>query len=1027
MKILFTSVAVFVFTLLSLNTSAQCFGGQIYTNGNETTIDLCTDFPAETQPLYTSGNAGVSYDFVLTDENNVITSFLSENTISYNDLLAVAESTSRIWGFSYTGNRLAEVGDLVWGLPYSDECYAISSNAIFLNSVEVNGGMLSSSEGTDEIFICLNDNVPDVFGFFNDSNSTGNYTYLITTEDNNLISTTTNSFLDFTFNPIGICKIWGLSHTGNLTITTGMNILNNNITNGCEDLSDNSITVVRDYVEGAQVFSSTGQSHLFVEVGDGIPDEVTFVTNTWAAPNYVYVITDASNTILEITSNDTKDFEEAGPGICRIWGFAYTGDVLVEPGDQIFGTQFSTGCFDISSNALQIERTGDSVVGGNVDGGVVGIDGGGSFQVLCPDNETENEVNMNNNSVATELYTYIITDENNNIITFTETTSIILSAFLPGTLRIWGVSHENMLNFIQGDDVTSTVLSDFPYDLSDNFVTIVISIPEAHSLISNVDANGFVCAGLAGIAAQHTDQVIGNVDYIITDENNIIVDIAESSPIAYPEGLVGRIYGVAHFDPLTIQIGDELSGTLSDGCFDLTDNFIEVNGQTEVDGGMVSLIEGTTSINICSNDGNPDLLVYQNSSTSSTEYGYIITDDFGNILAFIIGNSTDFDAAVPDNYRVYGYAFTGVPIALPGDHIDGVLTDGCYEVSSNFIEVISAETFGGVIFLEDESTSIVLCAGADNNEVAILVNTTSSADYAFVITDATGIIIDVSTENNYVFDPATPPGSYSIFGYSYVGNLQSPIGQEIFSADISDGCFQQAFTFIQVNMDDSVVGGEIATLDGGVLDTICVEDNVEDIITFQSNTNFTGTYLYFIVDENGVIAEILEVSNTSFDFETLGIATSTVYGLAYTGDLLLNVGDNFNEAVFSNGCNDLSNAITIVSVNEGPACEPLMPDNDAQSRWMDTADTHANIKYFWKLNATPNPVQNELTVNIEKLNTFQGSGLLKVMNMTGHVMYQSNFEADESILLETSEWHTGVYILTFETADEIISQKLFKR
>ena len=562
MKILFTSSIVFVIALLTLDANAQCFGGQIYTNGNATTIELCTDLPSLEQPIYTSGNAGVSYDFVLTDDNNIITGFLSGNHIELADVIG---ASTRIWGFSYTGNRLANVGDLVWGLPYSDECYSISSNAIMINTITVNGGTLSNSEGTDEIFICLNDNVPDVFGFFNDSNASGQYAYLITNEDNIVQTVTSNNYLDFTFSAIGNCKIYGLSYSGNLTIFPGMDILNNPLSDGCSALSDNFILVEKNYVEGAQVFSSLGQSHVFIEVGDGIPDEVTFVTNTWAAPNYVYVITDVANTILEITENDTKDFEGAGPGICRIWGFAYTGDILVEPGDQIFGTQFSSGCFDVSSNAIQIERTGNPVVGGNVDGGVIGIEGGGSFQVLCPDDATENEVTMNNTSTATEFYTYIITDENNSIITFTETSLITLSAFLPGALKIWGVSHEGVLDFMQGDDVTTTSLSNSPYELSDNFVNIVISIPEAHSLVANVGPGGIACAGADGVIVEHTDQVIGNVDYIITDANNIIVAIDENSPVSIPENLDVRIYGVSHFDPLTIQVGDELTGSLSYG------------------------------------------------------------------------------------------------------------------------------------------------------------------------------------------------------------------------------------------------------------------------------------------------------------------------------------------------------------------------------------------------------------------------------------------------------------------------------
>lgn len=1022
-----TSLIVFAFTILSINLNAQCFGGQIFTNGNATTIDLCTDLPDELQPVFTSGNAVVSYDFVLTDENNVITAFLSGNQIELADL---TENTTRIWGFSYTGNRLANVGDLVFGLAYSDACYSISSNAIFVNEIEVDGGTVSNSAGEDEIFVCLNDNVPDIFGFSNNSNSTGNYIYLITTEDNTLITSTTNGFFDFTFSPIGKCNIWGLSYTGNISIFPGMNIFENPLTDGCSDLSNNSIVVDRDYVEGAQVFSSDGLSHLFIEVGDGVPDEISYFTNTWTQTNYVFVLTDVTNTIIEITEETTMDFESTGPGIVRIWGYAFTGDILVGPGDAIFGSPFSTGCFDISTNALQIEKTGEPVVGGgDVDGGTVGIDGGGAFQVLCPEIDSENMVSMNTNSTSASSYSYIITDENNNIITFTGTSNITLTAFPAGVLRIWGVSHEGELTFMQGDDVTTASLSNQPFELSGNSVTIVISIPEAHSLVSNVNPDGIACVGIDGVVVEHTDQVIGNVDYIVTDTNNIVIAIDENSPVSYPDDLVGRIYGVAHFDPLTIEIGQELTGSLSDGCFDLTDNFIAIEGIQEVDGGMVSLIDGTTSIDICGNDGVPDVLVYQNSSTSSTEYGYIITDIFGNILAFIVGNSTDFEPAIPDTYRVYGYSFTGNTLAGPGSNIEDVLTDGCFDVSSNFIEVVSVSTFGGVITLADESTSTVLCAGADNNEISILVNTTSPADYGFVLTDGFGIIVDVFTEEDYIFDASIAPGNYSIFGYSFTGELQSPIGEEIFTAQISDGCFQQAFTFIQVFIDDSVVGGEIATLDGMVLDSICVEDNFIDVISFETNTEFTGTYVYLLVDGNGLIIEILEGPEASFDFETLGVGNTTIYGLAFTGDLLIEVGSELDAATLSTVCNDLSNSISIVAVNDGPTCEPLLPDGNVESRNSNDENNSTDIKQNWNVSATPNPIRDELTIQINQLNNFSNlneSGILSVMDMTGRMMYQTNFENESSISLATGNWHRGIYILTLETANGVISEKLLK-
>ena len=98
---------------------------------------------------------------------------------------------------------------------------------------------------------------------------------------------------------------------------------------------------------------------------------------------------------------------------------------------------------------------------------------------------------------------------------------------------------------------------------------------------------------------------------------------------------------------------------------------------------------GATMTYTCPGDGNADVLTFDNQTTANATYGYVITDDQGNILGLPAGNTADFEGAPAGTCRVYGISYSGPLTGQVGDNIYLVdlAQQGCCILSSNYIEV----------------------------------------------------------------------------------------------------------------------------------------------------------------------------------------------------------------------------------------------------------------------------------------------------------------------------------------------------
>ncbi|MEW7278729.1 GEVED domain-containing protein [Aquimarina sp. 2201CG1-2-11] len=110
-------------------------------------------------------------------------------------------------------------------------------------AVPVEGATVSTSDDQTAITTITGDGIADVISFKNTSESIATYAYLITDEAGKILATETTSH-DFEGATEGICKVYGISYNGNLSVT-GKSITDRDLATASYDVSDNFITVTR--------------------------------------------------------------------------------------------------------------------------------------------------------------------------------------------------------------------------------------------------------------------------------------------------------------------------------------------------------------------------------------------------------------------------------------------------------------------------------------------------------------------------------------------------------------------------------------------------------------------------------------------------------------------------------------------------------------------------------------------------------------------------------------------------------------
>ncbi|WP_367388647.1 T9SS type A sorting domain-containing protein [Lewinella sp. LCG006] len=890
-------------------------GGDIaYADGTDSFLSCSTLEPTGTVEFVVDGNdPNASYAFLLVNNSdNTVAAIVTSGSI---DLTAFAAGAYTVYGVSYIDGIALTVGDVFDPAAVGASCFDLSENTLSLTKRVLNADDVILADGSTETTICVGDGNPDVLTFASTYAGDDNFVYVITNEGNFVLGTSADGIVDFDTAEPGICRVWGVAYSGNLTINVGDNLGGGQaLSDECFDLSDGFVVINRNGPDGGIVSLEDGSTS-YVECMAGSGNTLTFVA-TDADPNlaYVYIVVDVeTDLIAAIVEGNDLDLNQLPLGTYEVYGLSYLDNLSVAVGDTFTGATLADVCFDLSDNSV-------SVINRSVSVSEITFEDGSTVAAICPNDGVVDILNFVTDYSGDDNLAFLVTDTDNTVLEILAGPSTNFEDYTGDFVRVWAVAFSG--NFLLQSGVTieaGTQISDDCFDLSDNFLLVDLRGPDGGELrLADGETTAFVCVsdGIADVLDVQTTAPEGtNYVYVITDENNIILNTSTSPQIDFENAPAGicRIWGLAYLGNLTAAIGDNAATTdLASDCFDLSDNFITVI-RTFVDGGTVSLEDGTTNTFACGNDGEADFFIFQNTSTATDEsYAYIVTDNQNNILAVLAGNSVDLDQAAPGECRVWGLSYSGEIIAEVGQNAAEVaLTDACFELSSNFVTVIRDQVDGGMVSLADGNTTINICPNDDVADILSFVNTgISTANYTYVITDVNNNILNNIGSAPFDFNEISVPAEIRVWGVAFSGQLMLT-GGNIETTELSNRCYDASDNYVTI-IRETPQGGTISTTEGATSLYLCTDDGISDLYAFAASGASNTDYAFLITDENNNILDILTNTNEA-DFEGAPNGTCRVWGVAYTGTLLAEVGDNAATIALSNDCYDLTdNFVTVV-------------------------------------------------------------------------------------------------------------------
>ena len=848
----------------------------------------------------------------------------------------------------------------------------------------VDGGSVSGTDGRTLYITKTQDGNPDVISFINTSTSSDAYIYLIT-DENGRILTTENESHDFDTAGVGICKVYGLSYTGSLSLR-GKNVADPGLSSGDFSVSSNAIIVDRRSelpVEGGTL--SGGPFEFCV---DGEADMVSGLSLEGnIGSNSGYVITDDELNILGLPPTleavEGVDFDGAGGGTCLIWHISYEGDL--EGAEVGMNAGDIKGNFDLS-NSITVVR--NAPVGGTITGGPFEftVDG-------IPDMVSGLGLEGNSGSNST----WVITDDKLNILGLPPTLEAVEGVDFDGAgagvCLIWHLSFEEGL---QGAAVGNNA-----GDLEGCF-----NLSNSITVTRNEDTSGEVDGGtLSGGPFEfcvdgEADMVSGlslegnmgsNSGYVITDDELNILGLPPTLEAVEGVDFDGAGGGTCLIWHISYE-GDLEGAEVGMNAGDIKGNFDLSNSITVVRNAPVggTITGGPFEFTV---DGIPDMVsglgLEGNSGSNST---WVITDDKLNILGLPptleAVEGVDFDGAGAGVCLIWHLSFEdGLEGAEVGNNAGDL--EGCFNLSNSITVTRNDDTTGDIDGGVLTGGPFEFCGdGMPDMAKDITLTGNSGPNSKFLITTESGIILGIARTLEQIerinFDRVWP-GTYLLYHLSFDKVKGLKRGRNISglsgdfdlsnSISITKKAIYASWLFARTQY--FVVDGK--------------PDYVKRIYAFYGKGDNSS---YIITDDQGNILglppTLEDVKNVNFDEAGPGVCL--IWNIRYEDGLQgLEVGKNAND--LSGACFDLSNSIKVIR---------------RAAKNLKSADLSENVMSSFKM--YPTPASDVLNIQLDNAS----DAVVKVYDILGTMVATEKLQNVEKTSINVSTLSSGVYMLTVQ-------------
>lgn len=631
--LLFLSLFLSTLSLLAQDDCPTAGGGTIALISGGDELSTCAgDGVSDAFDVTLTGQEGDSSAWVITDaELNI----LGLPPAPPFDLEGAGPGTCLVWHLAFDATLSgamvgANVADLTG-------CYDLS-NPITVERYEgddcatnvVSGGSITlTATGGVDTSICV-DGVGDPLMVTRDGSADGpNRGFVITDEVGNILGLPNNDG-PFDLDPAGpgTCLIWYLAYLDGLEGLAP----NENIADlaGTHDFS-NPITVVRQAPDGGRVTTIRGDT-VFSALAGSVRVPVTHTT-TASALSYWYVITDDDSNILGFANamdTDTLDLSAAPAGTCRIYGWSYRDQDAPVMGENI-STLTDGGCEAISDNYIEVIRTAE------VNGGAIFLTAtGGVDTSICVDGVGDPLMVTRDGNGVGDNRTFVITDDQGNILGLPGSGPFDLDPAGPGTCLIWYLAYSDGLMGLEMNANVDNLMGVFDFS---NPITVDRQAPDGGRVTTaSGDTTFTAVAGNIMVPVMHTTTATAlDYWYVITDDDNGILGFANSAMTGTldlsgaPAGTC-RIYGWSYRGLDNPVMGEDISTLTDDSCEAISENYIEVIRTATPENGRLTISEVDNSGRIEIYNGGTDTVdlsgywlcnrpAYQQLSTLAIECG----------------------------------------------------------------------------------------------------------------------------------------------------------------------------------------------------------------------------------------------------------------------------------------------------------------------------------------------------------------------------------------------------------------------
>lgn len=661
-------------------------GNLSFSNGDKFRFLCSNDSSGLKINLNYSANNLFNTSFILTNAGDKIIDKFSNANI---DFKVYADGDYKMYPLSYSGNLTIVNGSPISQSGLSTGCFKLGE-AVTIKKGTIKGGEIHLSDNSDSLLLCENSSISKIKLI--SKNYLGNkFQYILTSQHDTILKLIDSDSLDIKSIQNGLCKVFGISYSGDLNLTAGDYIRKSNASNACFELSTNYITLIKDKPIGGRISLFNGDTTYQICTKDGWPDKLTFKKSSGSFLPYGYIATDRNNQIVSLDAS--INLETLGGLISKIYGVSYLGKITANIGDDITQVGFSTACYSLSENYIQISQD-------EISGGSIRTNNASNLINLCASSITVDTVILKSNGVGPSVkYKYLFIQ--NDTLQYISSSGILTSQEVPlGTSTVYGIAYKGSFLGKIGDKISEKRLVDSCYGISTNSVEFRKYKPNAGTVNTGTGQNSFFLCPGDGVPDYINLQPEGaaplSYAYIVTNQKDSILEISESQSFDLDGFSLGicKIYGLSYQGVINFKSKSIHDMALVQGCFDISSNSIKVIKST-ADGARISLASGDTLINICVEDLAPDTLRLYNSSTVSLKYAYLITDEHNRLQSLIENpeKTYDFNGADPGSSRIYGVSYGGVLSVFRNDDITKIrLATGCYDLSDNYVTINKSNT-----------------------------------------------------------------------------------------------------------------------------------------------------------------------------------------------------------------------------------------------------------------------------------------------------------------------------------------------